>query len=210
MNSTKRGRPRHPDVLTPAEWRVVQAVRHGMTNRTIARRLGVSPDAVKFHVENAIAKLSLANRTELRHWHGAPRDSPMKGETMVSGRTGLGEIGQISRVVSDIARAEAWYRDVLGLTHLFTFGTLSFFDCGGIRLFLSEPEESTSVPGDSCIYFKVEDINATHAELSAKGVAFRGAPHMIHRHENAVEEWMAFFDDPDGKVLAIMSQVGPK
>jgi hypothetical protein len=39
---------------------------------------------------------------------------------------------------------------------------------------------------------------------------FQGAPHMIHRHENGVEEWMAFFEDQDGGVLAIMAQVAPK
>ena len=27
-----RGRPRHADLLTPAEWRTVHAVQHGMTN----------------------------------------------------------------------------------------------------------------------------------------------------------------------------------
>jgi hypothetical protein len=32
---------------------------------------------------------------------------------------------------------------------------------------------------------------------------------MIHRHESGVEEWMAFFEDVDGKALALMSQVGP-
>jgi hypothetical protein len=31
---------------------------------------------------------------------------------------------------------------------------------------------------------------------------------MIHRHQSGVEEWMAFFEDPDGKLLALMSQVG--
>lgn len=28
---TKRGRPPHPDILTPAEWRVVEGVWHGLT-----------------------------------------------------------------------------------------------------------------------------------------------------------------------------------
>jgi DNA-binding NarL/FixJ family response regulator len=69
----QRGRPKHPDVLTPAEWRVVNAVRHGMSNHEIATRRGVSVDAVKFHVENALAKLDLKLRRELRHWQGAPR-----------------------------------------------------------------------------------------------------------------------------------------
>jgi catechol 2,3-dioxygenase-like lactoylglutathione lyase family enzyme len=120
----------------------------------------------------------------------------------------LGSIGQISRTVSNIAIAEEWYRDVLGLPHLFTFGTLAFFDCGGTRLFLSEPETGGQ-PGDSVIYFRVPDINAAYETLIQRGVMFRGAPHMIHRHENGVEEWMAFFDDPDGKILAIMAQVSP-
>jgi DNA-binding NarL/FixJ family response regulator len=42
-----RGRPPHPDVLTPGEWRVAEAVRHGLGNREIATRQGVSIDAVK-------------------------------------------------------------------------------------------------------------------------------------------------------------------
>jgi FixJ family two-component response regulator len=45
-----RGRPRHDDLLTPAEWRVAEAVRHGLTNPEIARLQGVSMDAVKYHV----------------------------------------------------------------------------------------------------------------------------------------------------------------
>jgi len=43
--------------LTPSEWRVVHAVQHGMSNREIAARRGISPDAVKYHVANAVAKL---------------------------------------------------------------------------------------------------------------------------------------------------------
>jgi len=45
-----RGRPPHADLLTPAEWRTVYAVQHGMTNVEIARRRGISVNAVKFHV----------------------------------------------------------------------------------------------------------------------------------------------------------------
>ena len=39
------------------------------------------------------------------------------------------------------------------------------------------------------------------------GVKFTHAPHMIHRHANGMEEWMAFFEDPDGRPLALMSQI---
>ncbi|GAA0712160.1 VOC family protein [Dactylosporangium roseum] len=209
----RRGRPRHPDVLTPAEWRVVDAVRHGMANRQIARRRGVSLDAVKFHIANALDKLGLDGRAQLRRWAGVPADShlrpPSRGGSLVDGELHLGSIGQISRVVSDIPRAVEWYGGVLGLPHLYTFGDLAFFDCAGTRLFLSLPE-SGGVPKDQAVlYFRVPDIHAAHDHLTAKGVSFEGAPHMIHRHESGTEEWMAFFTDPDGGLLAIMSQCPP-
>src|SRR5438128_1581320 len=82
-------------------WRVVNAVRHGMPNREIARRRGISLDAVKFHVANALMKLGLSTRAELRMWRGVPADSRVKrGQTMSEGLQ-LGTIGQISRPVSD-------------------------------------------------------------------------------------------------------------
>jgi predicted enzyme related to lactoylglutathione lyase len=59
------------------------------------------------------------------------------------------------------------------------------------------------------LYFRVADIAAKHAELAARGVDFKGAPHMIHRHADGTEEWMAFFADPEGRPLALMSQVKP-
>ena len=124
----------------------------------------------------------------------------------MAGSAALGSIGQISRHVRDIDAAVAWYRDVLGLTHLFTAGNLAFFDCDGIRLFLSAREEPGR-SGDSIIYFRVDDIDGGFRRLQTAGVTFRGAPHLIHRHASGMEEWMAFFEDPDGGMLALMSQV---
>jgi hypothetical protein len=46
-------------------------------------------------------------------------------------------------------------------------------------------------------------------ELQKRGVEFINAPHMIHRHEDGTEEWMAFFNDPEGRPLAIMASVSP-
>ena len=211
MSETRRGRPAYPDVLTPAEWQIVNAVRHGMTNRQIARRRGVSLDAVKFHVANVLAKLGVEDRWALRWWDGVPANSALKRRSIIvmSEATQLGRIGQISRVVRDIRASEAWYKDVLRLPHIFTFGDLAFFDCGGTRLFLSPPEKGGAYTEQPCLYFKVDDIHATASELQSRGVVFRGAPHLIHRHENGMEEWMAFFEDPDGSLLALMSQVLP-
>ena len=204
----RRGRPPHPDVLTRAEWRVVNALRHGLSNRAIARRLNVSLDAVKFHVANAVSKLSLADRSALKHWRGAPADSGLVKGNRVTTSAALGSIGQISRIVSDIPLAVSWYRDVLGLRHLYTFANLAFFDCDGTRLFLSRPEQDVPV-GNSVLYFRTTNIDAEYQRLTGLGVSFRGAPHMIPRHDSGVEEWMAFFSDPDGGLLALMSQVEP-
>jgi DNA-binding CsgD family transcriptional regulator/predicted enzyme related to lactoylglutathione lyase len=207
-----RGRPPHPDVLTPAEWRVVNWVRHGVTNRTISKRLRISLDGVKFHVANAVAKLGVANRAALRKWKGAPMNSPLNKRTDTEAGTApaLGPIGQISRQVKDLALAIEFYGTTMGLPHLFTFGDLAFFDCGGVRLYLTSHKAEKGSDGDSVIYFRTPDIDASHKQLVERGVVFKGAPHMIHRHANGMEEWMAFFEDPDGQLLALMSQVTPR
>ena len=62
------GRPRHRDVLTPAEWRVLEALREGGTNAEIAARLDVSTNTVRYHVSNMLAKLELRDRRALAAW----------------------------------------------------------------------------------------------------------------------------------------------
>ena len=200
----RRGRPPYDDLLTPAEWRVVHAVKHGLTSRQIAERRGISIDAVKFHVANVLAKLNLTNRKSLRHWHRAPGGSALKQTELHMHASALGPIGQISRSVRDVTEAQAWYSNVLGMAHLFTFGKLAFFDCGGTRLMLTA---ESGVAGESVLYLQVADIGAAHDELRSRGVEFVNAPHMIHRHADGTEEWMAFFLDPEGRTLAIMSQM---
>ena len=205
-NKSKPGRPPHEDLLTPTEWKIAHAVQHGMTNREIAARRGVSLDAVKFHLSNVLGKLQLRNRRALRGWFQAPRDSALAHRrSSMSSNANLGRIGQIARTVRDILESERWYRDVLGLPHLYTFGTLAFFDCSGTRLMLSQ-NESISME-ESILYLQVDDIELAHAALSQAGVDFISAPHMIHKHGDGTEEWMAFFKDLEGRPLAIMAQV---
>ncbi|MEX2159583.1 MAG: response regulator transcription factor [Dehalococcoidia bacterium] len=64
----KRGRPRHPDILTPREWEVLALLREGLSNPEIAERLGVSRDTVKTHVSDILGKLGLASREEAAVW----------------------------------------------------------------------------------------------------------------------------------------------
>jgi DNA-binding CsgD family transcriptional regulator/catechol 2,3-dioxygenase-like lactoylglutathione lyase family enzyme len=199
---TRPGRPPHDDVLTPAEWRTVHAVKHGLTSRQIAERRGISIDAVKYHVANALAKLGLANRQELRHWHRAPKNSAVE-EKLVNAQLKFGPIAQIARSVRDIEQAEDWYKNTLGLPHLYTFGKLAFFDCNGTRLMLSQ--ESAFAP-ESILYLRVADIASAHELLKARGVEFINAPHMIHKHADGTEEWLSMFKDPEGRPLGLMAQ----
>ena len=206
MPGKRRGRPPHDDVLTPTEWRVLHAVQHGMSNRTIAARRGISIDAVKFHVSNAMAKLQLPDRQALRRWFREPRSSALGHKEKSVSAPKLGPLAQISRTVRDIKESEAWYGKTLGLPHLYTFGSLAFFDCGGTRLYLHAQEKPAP---ESILYLRVDDIRSAYETLRARGVEFADAPHMIHRHGDGTEEWMAHFTDPEGRPLAIMAQVKP-
>jgi predicted enzyme related to lactoylglutathione lyase len=161
----------------------------------------------------AIGKLGLENR-EAPAWRGAPLTALVKQRKDDNLKAGIGQIGQIARCVKDVKRAEAWYRDVLGLKHLYTFpspiGDLAFFDCGGTRLMIEKDSgEVNGLHNDSVLYFRVPDINAAHDELRSRGVEFTDAPHMIARHPDGTEEWMAFFKDSEGGLLGIMSQIKP-
>ncbi|MEX1264474.1 MAG: response regulator transcription factor [Actinomycetota bacterium] len=56
-------RARSAGLLTPREREVLSLVRQGLTNRQIARRLGITPGTVRSHLEHAFAKLGVGTRT---------------------------------------------------------------------------------------------------------------------------------------------------
>ena len=117
----------------------------------------------------------------------------------------LGSIGQIALPVEDVERCTRFYRDTLGLPFLFEAPGMAFFDCGGVRLMLSRPE-GEDAGGASILYFRVEDVEAAFKDLLDRGVEFHGEPHVVHRTYET-ELWMAFFLDPEGHVMALMSEM---
>ena len=126
---------------------------------------------------------------------------------MSNANFGLNEIGQIAVPVSDIDRAIAFYRDVLGMRFLFKAPPgLGFFDCNGVRLLLDAPAKSQSENYSSIIYYKVSDLQAAFDTLSARGVSFEQKPELVAKMPDH-ELWMAFFRDPDANLLALMSEV---
>ena len=119
--------------------------------------------------------------------------------------TQLSTIGQIAQVVQDVPRATAFYRDRLGLTFLFEFPGLAFFDCGGIRLMISRAEKPEFDHPGSVLYFRVADIDAAHRDLAGHGVEFIEPPHLVAKLPDH-ELWMAFFRDGEGNTLALMHE----
>ena len=114
----------------------------------------------------------------------------------------------MARHASDLDRSVAFYRDAVGLALVARFDPpgLAFFDVGGVRLLV---ERGPIAEHADVLYLDVDDIDAAYAELTGRGVAFDGEPHLIHRDDDGTfgpageEEWMAFFRDPDGGILAI-------
>jgi len=112
------------------------------------------------------------------------------------------QLSQISRRVEALDRARAFWRDTLQVPELYAFPGLAFFDLGGSRLMLRETGTRDAA---DILYLFTPDIAAAHAGLIERGASMTGAPHMIHRHPDGAEEWMAFFTDDEGRDLALHS-----
>ena len=114
---------------------------------------------------------------------------------------------QVAQHADDIERATAFYRDVIGLPHLATFDPpgLSFLDLGGGTRLLLENGASSAT-----LYFRVDDLDAAWARVTASGAEVVGEPHVIHVHDGTLgpagaEERMAFCKDTEGNVVALAS-----
>ncbi len=118
----------------------------------------------------------------------------------------LSEIGQISVNVHDFDRAVAFYKDTLGIKHLFTVpGRMAFFDCGSVRLMLAIPERPDLDHPSSILYFKVPDIEQAHEGLVSRKVHFETKP-MLVASMATHDLWLAEFRDSENNVLALMCE----
>jgi methylmalonyl-CoA/ethylmalonyl-CoA epimerase len=116
------------------------------------------------------------------------------------------KVGQIGVPVKNLENAIAFYKEILDLPLLFNTDRLAFFECNGMRLFLSLPESEEFAHPSSVIYFQVQDIHASYEELKGKGVSFMDEPHIVGTMGN-IEIWMAFFKDTEDNTHAIMCEV---
>jgi methylmalonyl-CoA/ethylmalonyl-CoA epimerase len=118
----------------------------------------------------------------------------------------LGRIGQISVTVHDVERATAFYKDALGIKHLFSVPPkMAFFDCDGVRLMLAIPERPDLDHPSSILYFKVPDIDVAYAGLLKQGVHFESKPILVAPMQTH-DLWLAEFRDSENNVLALMCE----
>ena len=119
---------------------------------------------------------------------------------------------QVALTCKNLDRSADFYADALGLQPVARFDPpgLAFFDVHGVRLSIQQSSEVESV--SSVIYFRVADIDAAVEALRENGVHMERDPALVFRDEEGQfgaageEEWMAFFRDPDGNLLALVSR----
>jgi methylmalonyl-CoA/ethylmalonyl-CoA epimerase len=117
-------------------------------------------------------------------------------------------IVQIAQRAEDLARATAFYTDLLGAAPTATYDPpgLVFFDLGGVRLLLDRGAPS------GLHYLAVDDIDATVERLRSAGVGIEGEPHVIFVHDDDIlgpagtDEWMAFIRDSEGNLVGLVEQ----
>jgi methylmalonyl-CoA/ethylmalonyl-CoA epimerase len=115
-------------------------------------------------------------------------------------------VGQVALTVKDLDRARAFYRDTLGLPHLFDAPPgMSFFRVGGLRLLLGMPEKPGEAARSSILYYKVAGIEAAHATLAAAGVAVQEPPRFVAPLPDH-DLWLAFYLDSEGNTFALMDE----
>jgi methylmalonyl-CoA/ethylmalonyl-CoA epimerase len=117
----------------------------------------------------------------------------------------LDTIGQIAITVSNLERSRSFYWTRLGMRFLFDAGNMAFFQCGNIRLMIGAANRPVQ-PGGTILYFRVDDIHATHAALAAKDVEFLQKPHLVARMPEH-DLWIAFLADPDQNPIGLMCEL---
>lgn len=114
-------------------------------------------------------------------------------------------LAQVAIPVRDLDRARTFYRDSLGLAHLFDAPPgLAFFQCGATRLMLSQPE-GPETAGSSILYYAVPDAAAAQAELAGAGIDFDEDARCIAR-VGEKDIWLAVCRDSEGNLLGLMSE----
>lgn len=103
------GRPPHADILTPAEWRVLELAQLGRSNPRIARSLGISVNTVRYHVANILRKAGVSSRRDLAGWR--PPGRPTAGPPWLRDQPAPSMAMAIAELFRDSRRSDARLKD---------------------------------------------------------------------------------------------------
>lgn len=117
---------------------------------------------------------------------------------------------QIHVSCTDLERSVVFYRDVLGLTHLFTVQgqPMAFFDAKGVRIYLAVPEQER-FRSRPVVYYGVSGLDEAYETAVGRGAVGISGPALVHTDDSTgTELWIAFIEDPDGTPVGL-SEVRP-
>ncbi len=118
----------------------------------------------------------------------------------------ISKIGQLAITVSDVSQALTFYRDVLGLSFLFSPSEgLAFLQCGETRIMLTTPQGSGEVGKNSILYYAVEDVESFYEKALASGATAEREPQLAAQMPDH-ELWIGFLKDPDGNLVGLMEE----
>lgn len=118
----------------------------------------------------------------------------------------MNTLGQIGIQIENVEAVEDFYKNKVGLKHLFNVpGRMTFFDCGGVRLMFAIREPGEERRNNSILYFKVTGLEKKTDELAGKGVIFIEKPHLVAPMPDH-DLWMSVFRDVEGNAVGLMEE----
>ncbi len=115
-------------------------------------------------------------------------------------------LGQIAITISEIDRVLPFYRDILGLSFLFSPApTIAFLASGDVRIMLTTPQGHGEVGKNSPLYFYVQSLETCFAKMVEMGAQSERAPALVAPMPDH-DLWMGFIRDPDGNLIGLMEE----
>ena len=109
------------------------------------------------------------------------------------------KLDHLTLSVRDWRATRDWYRSQLGLRVEFEIperGVVAMQDDAGFTVFF----ESSASPASCILYFQVDDVEATHRDVTARGV------HVVHGPRKEPWGYGVELKDPDGYRLRLWDE----